>query len=64
MLSAGGGGTKPGSDADPRAAYLVLDLNAGRALFRRVPYEVERTQEAMRAAGLPVALAQRLEYGV
>jgi diadenosine tetraphosphatase ApaH/serine/threonine PP2A family protein phosphatase len=51
-------------DADPRAAYLVLDLNAGRALFRRVRYDVERTQEAMRAAGLPPALAQRLEYGV
>ena len=51
-------------DADPRAAYLVLDLNAGRALFRRVQYDVQRTQEAMRAAGLPPALAQRLEYGV
>jgi diadenosine tetraphosphatase ApaH/serine/threonine PP2A family protein phosphatase len=51
-------------DADPRAAYLVLDLNDRRALFRRVEYDVERTQEAMRAAGLPLALAQRLEYGV
>ena len=51
-------------DADPRAAYLVLDLDAHRAAFRRVPYDVGRTQEAMRAAGLPLALAQRLEYGV
>jgi diadenosine tetraphosphatase ApaH/serine/threonine PP2A family protein phosphatase len=51
-------------DADPRAAYLVLDLAAGRAQFRRVPYEVGRTQAAMIAAGLPLALAQRLEYGV
>ena len=51
-------------DADPRAAYLVLDLDAGRAVFRRVEYDVARTQEAMRAAGLPPALAQRLEYGV
>jgi len=51
-------------DADPRAAYLVLDLDAGRATFRRVQYDDGRTQEAMRAAGLPLALAQRLEYGV
>jgi diadenosine tetraphosphatase ApaH/serine/threonine PP2A family protein phosphatase len=51
-------------DADPRAAYLVLDLGAGHAVFRRVPYDIGRTQKAMRAAGLPLALAQRLEYGV
>ncbi len=51
-------------DADPRAAYLVLDLDARHATFRRVQYDVGRTQEAMRAAGLPLALAQRLEYGV
>ncbi|HSJ93537.1 MAG TPA: metallophosphoesterase family protein, partial [Gaiellaceae bacterium] len=31
-------------DGDPRAAYLVLDLDARRATFRRVPYPVERTQ--------------------
>jgi predicted phosphodiesterase len=31
-------------DGDPRAAYLVLDLDARRALCRRVEYPVERTQ--------------------
>ncbi|HEU5212620.1 MAG TPA: metallophosphoesterase family protein [Gaiellaceae bacterium] len=51
-------------DGDPRAAYLLLDLAAGRAEFRRVEYPVERTQEQMRVAGLPPALAQRLAYGV
>jgi diadenosine tetraphosphatase ApaH/serine/threonine PP2A family protein phosphatase len=51
-------------DADPRAAYLLLDLAAGRASFRRVPYDVGLTQEKMLAAGLPAPLAQRLEYGV
>ena len=51
-------------DADPRAAYLLLDLGAGRAEFRRVEYPVDETQAQMREAGLPAALAQRLAYGV
>jgi len=51
-------------DGDPRAAYLLLDLAAGRAEFRRVEYPVDETQAQMREAGLPDALAQRLAYGV
>ena len=51
-------------DGDPRAAYLALDLDQGRALFRRVPYAIERTQEEIRAHALPEALAARLEHGV
>ena len=51
-------------DGDPRAAYLVLDLDARRAVFRRVPYDVERTQREIRERGLPESLATRLEHGV
>lgn len=51
-------------DGDPRAAYLVLDLDAGRATFRRVAYPVERTQAEIREHGLPESLAARLEHGV
>ncbi len=51
-------------DGDPRAAYAVLDLGAGRATFRRVPYPVEQTQEEIADAGLPAALAARLEHGL
>jgi len=50
-------------DGDPRAAYLLLDLDARRASFRRVPYDIERTQHEMREAGLPEFLAARLELG-
>ncbi|MEP6812539.1 MAG: metallophosphoesterase family protein [Actinomycetota bacterium] len=50
-------------DGDPHASYLVLDLEARTASFRRVPYDVERTQAEMRAAGLPGALAARLAAG-
>jgi diadenosine tetraphosphatase ApaH/serine/threonine PP2A family protein phosphatase len=51
-------------DGDARAAYLVLDLAARRAVFRRVPYDVERTQREIRERGLPESLATRLEHGV
>jgi diadenosine tetraphosphatase ApaH/serine/threonine PP2A family protein phosphatase len=51
-------------DADPRASYLVLDLTARRAFFRRVAYDVERTQREIREAGLPETLAARLATGV
>ena len=50
-------------DGDPRAAYLALDLDARRASFRRVEYDVERTQREIREAGLPELLAARLELG-
>jgi predicted phosphodiesterase len=51
-------------DGDPRAAYLLLDLDAQRASFRRVEYDIERTQREMREAGLPEMLAARLALGL
>jgi diadenosine tetraphosphatase ApaH/serine/threonine PP2A family protein phosphatase len=51
-------------DGDPRAAFLELDPGLGRALFRRVPYPVERTQAEIRERGLPDSLAERLAHGV
>ena len=51
-------------DGEPRAAYLLLDLDTGRAEFRRVEYEIERTQSEIRAAGLPEQLARRLSRGL
>jgi diadenosine tetraphosphatase ApaH/serine/threonine PP2A family protein phosphatase len=51
-------------DGDPRAAYLVLDLDANRADYRRVEYPVARTQEEIRERGLPEPLAERLAQGI
>ena len=51
-------------DGDPRAAYLLLDLDAQRASFLRVEYDIKRTQSEMREAGLPELLAARLELGL
>ncbi len=50
-------------DGDPRAAYLLLDLDARTASFRRVEYDVARTQAEIREAGLPETLAARLGTG-
>jgi predicted phosphodiesterase len=51
-------------DGDPRAAWLMLDLAARRAQFRRVDYEIASTQAEMAERGLPPALAERLAAGV
>jgi len=50
-------------DGDPRAAWLLLDLERRFAAFHRVAYSIERTQAEMRERGLPRALAARLERG-
>jgi diadenosine tetraphosphatase ApaH/serine/threonine PP2A family protein phosphatase len=51
-------------DGDPRAAWLLLDTDAGRASFRRVEYPIETTQTEMATAGLPPTLAARLAHGI
>jgi predicted phosphodiesterase len=50
-------------DGDPRAAYLLLDLDSQHGSFHRVEYDVAQTQHEMREAGLPEALAARLAFG-
>jgi diadenosine tetraphosphatase ApaH/serine/threonine PP2A family protein phosphatase len=51
-------------DGDPRAAWLLADLDGGVATFRRVAYDIEQTQAEIRARGLPEGLATRLSHGV
>ncbi|MGI8585379.1 MAG: metallophosphoesterase family protein [Thermoleophilaceae bacterium] len=50
-------------DGDPRAAWLLLDLEAWSSTWRRVEYPIDRAADAIREAGLPAALADRLYYG-
>ena len=51
-------------DGDPTASYLVLDPEAGSCEWRRAAYDVEAVGAAMREAGLPRRLADRLRYGI
>ena len=50
-------------DGDPRAAWLELDTAAWTARWHRVEYDIGAAATAIRAAGLPPALADRLEVG-
>jgi diadenosine tetraphosphatase ApaH/serine/threonine PP2A family protein phosphatase len=50
-------------DGDPRAAWVLLDTDGGHAEWRRTAYDIAGAQDAIRAAGLPESLADRLGYG-
>jgi predicted phosphodiesterase len=50
-------------DGDPRAAWLLLDLDGLTASFVRIDYDIAGAAAAIRAARLPDSLAERLEYG-
>jgi predicted phosphodiesterase len=50
-------------DGDPRAAWMLLDLDAWTASYQRTDYDIAGAAAAIRAAGLPDSLAERLEYG-
>jgi predicted phosphodiesterase len=50
-------------DGDPRAAWLELDLDGQRAIYRRTEYDIAGAGAAIRAARLPDSLAERLLYG-
>jgi predicted phosphodiesterase len=67
-LSSGEWLLNPGSvgqprDGDPRAAWLLLDLDDHSASYRRTRYDVAGAAAAIKAARLPNSLAERLEYG-
>jgi predicted phosphodiesterase len=50
-------------DRDPRASFLILDLEAKTATWGRVAYDAEAVGALMRTAGLPARLADRLLVG-
>jgi diadenosine tetraphosphatase ApaH/serine/threonine PP2A family protein phosphatase len=50
-------------DGDPRACYAVYDPERQQLTYARVPYDIEKTQDKMRAVGLPEFLIDRLETG-
>jgi diadenosine tetraphosphatase ApaH/serine/threonine PP2A family protein phosphatase len=50
-------------DNNPRAAYVIYDMDAGSIELRRLDYDIATAQQKIRAAGLPERLAERLEFG-
>ncbi len=51
-------------DGDARASYAILDSDKETIEYRRVVYPIEKTQERMREAGLPLKLIARLSFGM
>jgi len=58
------GGVGQPRDGDPRASGAILDTTDRTITWRRVPYPISATQDAMRAAGLPKRLIDRLDLGL
>lgn len=50
-------------DGDPDSSYLILDPEAATVTWHRVAYDIPAVQAAIRAAGLPGRLADRLADG-
>ncbi len=50
-------------DGDPAASYALLDTTRCEIIHFRVPYDVEAAASAILHAGLPPALATRLQKG-
>jgi predicted phosphodiesterase len=50
-------------DNDPRAAYVVYDMDENTIELRRLEYDIPTAQKKILAAGLPPRLAERLAYG-
>ncbi len=50
-------------DGDPAAGYALYNLDAAEVTYWRVPYDVERAAAKIRAADLPLSLANRLVDG-
>jgi len=50
-------------DGNPKAAYVVFDMDASTIELRRLDYDIATAQKKIRAAGLPERLAERLAFG-
>ena len=50
-------------DGDPRASWVLLELESWRTTWHRTEYPIDDAADAIRAAGLPKQLADRLYYG-
>ena len=50
-------------DGNPKAGYVVYDLNEGTIELRRLDYDITKAQKKIMEAGLPQRLADRLALG-
>jgi diadenosine tetraphosphatase ApaH/serine/threonine PP2A family protein phosphatase len=50
-------------DGNPKAAYVIYDMDEGSIELRRLDYNIAAAQKKIIEAGLPARLAERLAVG-
>ncbi len=50
-------------DGNPKAGYVIYDMDEGTIELRRLEYDIHKAQKKIVAAGLPQRLADRLAVG-
>ncbi len=50
-------------DNNPKAAYVIYDMDAQTIELRRLEYDIAAAQKKILDAGLPERLAERLAFG-
>jgi predicted phosphodiesterase len=50
-------------DGNPKAAYVIYDMDEGSIELRRLDYDIPKAQKKIVEAGLPPRLAERLALG-
>jgi diadenosine tetraphosphatase ApaH/serine/threonine PP2A family protein phosphatase len=50
-------------DNNPKAGYVIYDMDEMTIELRRLDYDIKKTQAKIIAAGLPQRLADRLAVG-
>jgi predicted phosphodiesterase len=50
-------------DGDPKAKYVIYDMDEGSIELRKLDYDIATAQKKILAAGLPPRLAERLAVG-
>jgi len=50
-------------DGNPKAAYVIYDMDEGSIELRRLEYDIASAQKKILEAGLPARLAERLAMG-
>jgi diadenosine tetraphosphatase ApaH/serine/threonine PP2A family protein phosphatase len=50
-------------DGNPKAAYVIYDIDEGSIELRRLDYDIPAAQKKILQAGLPARLAERLAMG-
>jgi len=51
-------------DNNPRASYCIFDTNKKKIYIKRISYDIKQAQDKIFSAGLPLSLANRLEFGI